>query len=24
LGELLDLNYSNIYQQNKEELLKFT
>jgi hypothetical protein len=22
-GELLDLNYANIYQQNKEELLKF-
>ncbi len=22
-GELLDLNYDNIYQQNKEELLKF-
>ncbi len=22
-GELLDLNYVNIYQQNKEELLKF-
>ena len=22
-GELLDLNYANIYQQNKAELLKF-
>jgi hypothetical protein len=22
-GELLDLNYANIYQQNTEELLKF-